>query len=87
MTRIARKALIYATSPRGLLVFDEPDFPSVPTQVPGGTIDAGETPMEAAYREFEEETGLVADQWIFWVRRFLLLPDMVRCTDRSSTQI
>ncbi len=53
-----RKALIYATGARGLLVFDEPDFPEVPLQIPGGTIDPGETPIFAAAREFAEETGL-----------------------------
>lgn len=30
-------------------------------QVPGGGIDAGETPREAAVRELAEETGLVVD--------------------------
>ncbi|KJZ18684.1 NUDIX hydrolase [Loktanella sp. S4079] len=52
------KALIYATNARGLLVFCEPDFPDVPFQVPGGTIEPGETPINAAIREFREETGL-----------------------------
>jgi len=52
------KVLIYATGSRGLLVFSEPDFPKIPLQVPGGTIDAGEDPLTAARREFSEETGL-----------------------------
>lgn len=52
------KVAIYATSPKGLLVFTEPDFPDVPFQVPGGTIEPGEQPCAAAQREFTEETGL-----------------------------
>lgn len=54
-----RKVLIYATSAKGLLVFDEPDFPYVRLQVPGGTVEPGEPMETAALREFEEETGLV----------------------------
>ncbi len=49
------KALIYATTSRGLLVFDEPDFPEVPLQVPGGTVEVGEPVIDAARREFGEE--------------------------------
>jgi 8-oxo-dGTP pyrophosphatase MutT (NUDIX family) len=55
---IPRKVLIYATSSRDLLVFDEPDFPHVPLQVPGGTVEPGEELAAAAMREFTEETGL-----------------------------
>lgn len=51
------KVLVYARRGEMLLVFDEPDCPQVLTQVPGGTVEPGETPREAAFREFSEETG------------------------------
>ncbi len=52
------KVLIYATWRDRLLVFIEPDFPETPLQIPGGTVDPGEDFHLAAYREFEEETGI-----------------------------
>ena len=36
--------------------------------LPGGKIESGETPTEAAVRELEEETGLVADDLIYLAR-------------------
>jgi len=36
--------------------------------LPGGKIELGETPAEAAVRELEEETGLVADDLIYLAR-------------------
>ena len=59
VTFLPNKALIYATNKRGLLIFREPDFPEVPPQVPGGTIDNREVPLAAAKREFAEETGIL----------------------------
>lgn len=34
----------------------------VTLEIPGGLVDAGQTPLEAAVRELREETGYVSDQ-------------------------
>lgn len=59
--RVYHKAYVYLTCGRDLLVFSEPDFPHVGLQVPGGTLDPGESYLQAARREFCEETGLSLD--------------------------
>ena len=33
-------------------------------EIPGGVIDPGESPLEAAKRELLEETGYISDDWI-----------------------
>ena len=59
--RRRRKAVIYATNGRRLLVFKEVAHPEIHWQPPGGTIDDDETTLAGAKREFAEETGLVPD--------------------------
>jgi len=56
------KVLAYITregpAGREVLVFRHRDHPEAGVQIPGGTIDAGETPVDALHREILEETGL-----------------------------
>jgi 8-oxo-dGTP pyrophosphatase MutT (NUDIX family) len=55
-TTRAAKAYVYVLQDEKVLVFRQPDHPEAGLQVPGGTIDRGESPHTAARRELEEET-------------------------------
>ncbi|MCV0426145.1 MAG: NUDIX domain-containing protein [Roseibium sp.] len=59
--KIYHKAYVYLTCGTELLVFSEPDHPEIGLQVPGGTLDSGESYLQGAKREFAEETGLSLD--------------------------
>lgn len=52
------KAIAYITRGDRFVVFEEPDSPSVGIQVPGGTVEPGESLEAAVLREAYEETGL-----------------------------
>ncbi len=46
-----------------LLVFEHAGMPEAGLQVPGGTIEEGETPIRAVAREVLEESGLSPGAW------------------------
>lgn len=53
-----RKVYAYITRADRLLVFRHIDHPQAGNQVPGGTVEAGESYKAALWREVGEETGL-----------------------------
>jgi 8-oxo-dGTP pyrophosphatase MutT (NUDIX family) len=53
-----------------LLVFSYVDEPESGTQVPGGSLEPGETPAEGALREVREEAGLTAPSIIRHIGSF-----------------
>lgn len=53
-----QKVYAYIVQDGDLVLFEEPDFPEVGRQVPGGTVEPGEALDQAMLREAEEETGL-----------------------------
>lgn len=62
LQEILRKRVVgYVTRGRELLVFDHVGMPEVPTQVPAGRVNAGESLVEGLQREVKEETGLFVD--------------------------
>lgn len=52
------KVLAYIIQNKKLLVFTHRDYPDAGIQVPAGTIDPGESPEDAVFREILEESGL-----------------------------
>ncbi|NIZ09647.1 NUDIX hydrolase [Pseudooceanicola sp. HF7] len=68
----------YAILPRdGKLLMTFQAAPEPEFQLPGGGIDAGESPLQALHREVWEETGwsIAAPRRIGVYRRFVWMPD------------
>jgi len=55
---VRRKSSAYVTGGAWRLIFRHVAFPAAGLKVPAGTIDDGESPVAAALREAQEETGL-----------------------------
>lgn len=64
-----QKVYAYITCEARLLVFSHPDYPEAGLQVPGGTVESGETLESAIMREAEEETGLTTLQLAAYLGR------------------
>ena len=58
--RIVRKAVAYITRDGCVLFFRAKEAPTLGAELPGGTLLAGEDPVEGVLREAHEETGLTA---------------------------
>ena len=57
-TELRKLVYLYIVRRNELLVLRHVDFPDLGLQIPGGTIEADEAPVDAAFREAFEETGL-----------------------------
>ena len=56
--RVREKVYAYITQGEQVLIFRHVDFPDAGIQVPGGSVQPGESLREAVLREAFEETGL-----------------------------
>lgn len=83
-----KKVLIYVVSHGHVLVHRHADFPEAGVQVPGGTVEEGESIIEAAYRELFEETGLRPEGHAIEIHRTMYFADSAqRNHERHFVQV
>ncbi len=76
--KYVRRPGVYAILPRGSdLLLTHQDDPVPEFQLPGGGVDAGESPLTALHREVWEETGwrITAPRRLGAFRRFTYMPE------------
>jgi 8-oxo-dGTP diphosphatase len=69
--RLIALGTVWTTTPEGwsvLVAQRKPDAPVLPGywEVPGGKVEPGEDPLDAARRELEEETGILPPPRELW---------------------
>ena len=67
---LRQRVFTYITRGDQLLILEYVDGRYLEPQVPGGTIELGELPAQAALREAQEETGLTALQLVKFLGSF-----------------
>lgn len=64
------RVFTYITRGDQLLILEYVDGRYLQPQIPGGTVEAGEQPEQAALREAQEETGLAALEVVSYLGSF-----------------
>lgn len=86
--RYTRRFGAYAILPRdGQLLLTHQEEPEPEIQLPGGGVDAGESPLRALYREVLEETGwsIAAPRRLGTFRRFVYMPEYDMWAEKVCT--
>ncbi|MNL04610.1 CTP pyrophosphohydrolase [compost metagenome] len=77
--KTVKKVLIYALRKREqleVLVFDHVKYPEVSPQLPAGTVEPNEDILEAAKREFLEESGVQTAQDLKFIGNYLFFKEL-----------
>lgn len=72
-------AVVYRAADQAILVTSRPSSAHAggAWEFPGGKIEAGESPTDAAQRELSEETGLVVRPFMLWKTHSYTYPDRI----------